>query len=125
MKNRKIPFDFILDALYTEEVEIKPMFGCFGIYVNNRMCFFLRKRADRKELNGVWVALASPEAYNSLTIELPSVNQDEKLVENKKKSNTWLLISVFDDDFEELVNKACDLILNKDKRIGKTTRGSL
>jgi len=101
------------------------MFGCFGLYMNNRICFFLRNRDDKKELNGIWVAVATPDDYDSLTKELPSINQDKELVEDKKSHNKWLLLSAFDDQFESLVNKACDLILNNDKRIGKITKGSL
>jgi len=124
-KNYKIPFDFILDCLYPKELIIKPMFGCFGLYMNNRIYFFLRNRDDKKELNGVWVAVATPEDYGSLAKELPSINQDKELVEDHKSENKWLLLSAFDHQFESLVNKACDLILNNDKRIGKVTKGSL
>jgi len=101
------------------------MFGCFGLYMNNKIIFFLRDREDKKELNGVWVAMATPDDYESLVVELPSINQDQKLVEDKKSENKWLLLSAFDDQFESLVNKACDLILGNDKRIGKVTKGSV
>jgi len=119
-----IPFDFIIDSLNPKEVTIKPMFGCFGLYINNRICFFLRSREDKKELNGVWVALATPDDYQSLAKELPSINQNKKLIEDKKSNNKWLLLSTFDDQFESLVNSACDLVINNDKRIGKITKGS-
>jgi len=123
-RKNKIPFDFILDCLYPKEVVIKPMFGCFGLYMNNRMYFFLRNRDDKIELNGVWVAVATPDDYGSLIKELPSINQDKELVEDNKSENKWLLLSAFDDQFESLVNEACDLVLNNDKRIGKFTKGS-
>jgi len=92
--------------------------------MNNRMYFFLRNRDDKKELNGVWVAVATPDDYGSLIKELPSINQDKELVEDNKSENKWLLLSAFDDQFESLVNDACDLVLNNDKRIGKFTKGS-
>ena len=123
-KKYNIPFDFILDYLYPKEIIIKPMFGCFGLYMNNKIYFFLRKRDDNKELNGVWIALATPDDYRSLATEMPSINQDKILVEDKKSNSKWLLLSAFDDQFESLVIKACDLILNNDKRIGKITKGS-
>ncbi|MCH8905186.1 MAG: hypothetical protein IIA45_14900 [Bacteroidetes bacterium] len=124
-KKYNIPFDFILDYLYPKEVVIKPMFGCFSLYMNNRIYFFLRNRDDKEELNGVWVAVATPNDYESLAKELHSINQDRELVEDNKSDNKWLLLSAFDDQFESLVNQACDLILNNDKRIGKITKGSL
>lgn len=124
-KRHSIPFDFILEHLASKEVIIKPMFGCFGLYIDNNIYFFLRDRNDQKELNGIWVALSSPENYESLAKELPSINQELKLHDDKKSNNKWLLLSVFDDEFESLVIKACELILNNDKRIGKITLGSL
>ena len=124
-KKYKIPFDFILDILHPREIIIKPMFGCYSLYMNNKICFFLRNRNDKKELNGVWVAVATPGDYESLRKELPSINQDKKLVEDKKSNDKWLLLSAFDDQFESLVNNACDLVLINDKRIGKITKGGL
>ncbi len=126
-KNYNIPFEFVLDYLSGKEVIIKPMFGCFLLYIDNKIYFFLRDRNDRKELNGVWVALSRPSDYKSLAKELPSINQDKKFDEYKDKNsnNKWLLLSAFDDEFESLVIKACDLVLSNDKRIGKFTKGSL
>ena len=124
-KKHHIPFDFILDYLTPKEVVVKPMFGCFLLYIGNKIYFFLRYRKDQIELNGIWVALSSPENYESLAKELPSINQGLKLHEDKKSNNKWLLLSVFDDEFESLVIKACELVLNNDKRIGKITKGSL
>ncbi len=99
------------------------MFGCFGIYVNNKMYFFLRDRKDKKELNGVWICVATPDRYDSLARELPSINQE--LAIDEKSKNRWLLLSNMDDEFESLVIRACELVLKNDKRIGKITRGSL
>ena len=123
-KKYSIPFDFIIDCLNPKEIIIKPMFGCYGLYINNKIYFFLRNRDDQIELNGVWVALATTDNYQSLAKELPSINQDKKLIEDKKSNNKWLLLSTFDDQFESLVNDACDLVINNDKRIGKITKGS-
>ncbi|MCH8330131.1 MAG: hypothetical protein IH946_01930 [Bacteroidetes bacterium] len=101
------------------------MFGCFGLYLNDKIYFFIRNRDDKKELNGVWLAVSAADHYESLAKELPSINQDKKLVEDKRSDNKWLLLSAFDDQFESLVSRACQLILNNDKRIGKITKGSL
>lgn len=125
-KNYNIPFEFVLDYLSGKEVIIKPMFGCFLLYIDNKIYFFLRDRNDQKELNGVWVALSHPSDYRSLAKELPSINQDKKFDDKDKNSNNkWLLLSAFDDEFESLVIKACELVLSNDKRIGKFTKGSL
>lgn len=120
-----IPFDFILDYLHPKDVVVKSMFGCFSLYINNKICFFLRDRGDKKELNGIWIATPTLEDYESLKKELPSIDQDKNLVEDKKSNNKWLLLSANDHNFELLVRRACELVLNNDKRIGKITKGSL
>ena len=120
----KIPFEFILDHLYPKKVKIKPMFGCFGLYVDGKMVFFLRYKTEKTELNGVWIATTTDNSA-SLSETLPSVNRDLKLVEGKKSSGTWLLISIEDENFEAVVIKACELIIQGDSRIGKITKSSL
>jgi len=47
-KKYSIPFDFILDHLVSKEVIVKPMFGCFRLYIDNNIYFFLRDRKDQK-----------------------------------------------------------------------------
>lgn len=125
-RTRQIPFDFILDYLHSKDVLIKPMFGCFGLYVENKICFFLRDREKAKELNGVWIAAATPDDYESLAKELPSIKQKMDLVKPGKKSkNRWLLLSAYDRNFESLVLRACELVVKNDRRIGKITKGSI
>jgi len=87
------------------------------------MVFLLRNRKVQPEKNGIWVA-TSPEHSESVSKTLPSIHRDLKLIEKKAK-NTWLLISVEDDNFETLVIKACGMIVKGDKRIGKITKSSL
>ena len=58
-QKHKIPYVFILDYLHPKEVKIKPMFGCFGLYVDDKIIFFLRDRKEKPELNGVWVAVGT------------------------------------------------------------------
>lgn len=120
-----IPYEFILDCLHPKEVKIKPMFGCFGLYIDDKVIFLLRDREEKPLLNGVWIAVSKPKDYESLAKELPSINQEKKLVEDKKSNKKWLLLSAVDNQFESSVNNACDLILDNDKRIGKKTKSSL
>ena len=125
IKDYKIPFAFVLDNLSSREVIIKPMFGCYGLYMSNKMYFLLRNRTDKKNLNGIWLAVASTDDYNSLKVELPSINQDKVLIAGSKSNNKWLLLSVFDEHFEELANNACTMILSNDDRLGRITKGAL
>ena len=48
-KKHNVPFDFILEHLASKVVIIKPMFGCFGLYIDNKIYFFLRDRNDQTE----------------------------------------------------------------------------
>jgi hypothetical protein len=123
-QNPKIPFEFILDYLNPRKVRIKPMFGCFAVYVNNKIVFILRERKENAKLNGVWVA-STKEHINSLSEILPAADRNSKLVESKKSSGTWLLIPLKNVEFEASVLKACELISKGDERIGKSTASSI
>jgi hypothetical protein len=122
--NPKIPFEFIMDYLYSKKVRIKPMFGCFAVYVNSKIVFILRERKEKPELNGVWVA-SSTQNIESLSQTLQAVDREVQLVESKKSNGTWLLIPLQNEEFETTVIKACELVSKGDERIGKTTASSL
>src|ERR1017187_9985509 len=119
-----IPFEFLMDYLNPKKVKIRPMLGCFGLYMNNEIVFFLRERKEKPTYNGVWVATTT-ENLASLSKTLPSINQHLKLVKDHNSNNTWLFISVQDDKFEAVVKKACGLVTKGDKRIGNTKKKSL
>lgn len=120
----KIPFEFIMDYLNPKKIKIRPMFGCFGLYVNNKIVFFLRERKEKPTYNGVWVA-TTLENFAALSKTLPSINQHLKLVKDHNSTHTWLFLSVQDDKFETVVIKACGLVTKGDKRIGNSTKKSL
>jgi hypothetical protein len=124
MEYPKIPFEFILDYLHSKKVRIKPMFGCFAVYVNTKMIFLLRLRNDKPELNGVWVASANIH-IKTLSKILPGADLTLKLIESKKSANSWFLIPLQNEEFETTVIKACELVSKGDERIGKTTPSSL
>ena len=121
----KIPFSFIEDALASKEVTVKHMFGCYGIYIDGKIYFFMRKQPKKSELNGIWIAVSEPKYHASLLKEFPGIYNDKKLVSEKKSNNIWLLISESNDQFEEFAEKACKMILKNDKRIGKVTKASV
>lgn len=115
-KQRKpIPFDFVLEELYSENPNVRPMFGCHAIYVRNKLVLILRKRNDHERDNGVWIA-TDPGHHESLKRLFPSMRSIELLGRN---TTSWQNLPVDADDFEESVIKACSLILKNDARIGK------
>jgi len=117
-KEISIPFDFVLEQLYSVNVEIRPMFGCFALYVHNKIVLILRKRNTSTKDNGVWLA-TSKEHHASLKRTFHSMRSIKVL--GGKESN-WQNLPSDADDFEEMAIKACEMILHGDKRIGRETR---
>jgi len=111
----KIPFEFVLEELDRIQPRVKPMFGCYAIYVGEKLVLILRNRNDHPDDNGVW--MAALHAYHaSLKKEFPCMRSVQLL---GSAESVWQNIPVDEDDFEELVLKACRLILKGDVRIGK------
>jgi hypothetical protein len=111
----KIPFEFVLEELDRIHPRVKPMFGCYAIYTGDKLVLILRQRNDYVDDNGVWVA-ALHEHHASLKKEFPCMRSVRLLGSPK---TVWQNIPADEDDFEELVLKACRLILKGDARIGK------
>jgi hypothetical protein len=120
MKDKaSIPFDFVLEQLYSADVEIKPMFGCFALYVRNKIVLILRKKKAGAHDNGVWVA-TSKEHHASLKAIFPSM-RPIKVFGGK---GNWQNLPADADDFEEMVIQVCEMILHGDIRIGKETEST-
>ena len=117
-KKTSIPFEFVLEQLYSVNVEIRPMFGCFGVYVHNKIVLMLRKKTTSVRDNGVWVA-TDKEYHDSLKQIFPSMRTIS--VFGGKESN-WQNLPADANDFEEMVMRACELILRGDNRIGRETK---
>ncbi len=111
----KIPFEFVLEELDRIAPRVKPMFGCYAIYVGEKLVLILRQRNDHSEDNGVWLA-ALHEHHASLKKDFPCMRTVRLL---GSAESVWQNIPAEEDDFEELVLKACHFILKGDVRIGK------
>lgn len=112
---KKIPFEFVLEELDRVHPRVRPMFGCYAIYVGEKLVLILRQRKDHTDDNGVWLA-ALREHHESLKKEFPCMRSVRLL---GTVETVWQNIPVDEDDFEELVLKACELIRKGDVRIGK------
>jgi hypothetical protein len=118
MASRKIPFPFILDRLFSLDPVTKPMFGCYAVYVREKIVLALRdKEDDHQDANGIWLA-TSHEHHASLKKELPSM-KSIYILSNGKNETGWQMIPIDADDFETSADHLCDLILKGDPRIGK------
>jgi hypothetical protein len=121
MKSRpkkRIPFGFVIEELDSLDPIVKPMFGCFSVYIGDKIVLFLCEREKRPYQKGVWVA-TTPEYYQSLALEFSSTRS----VENPKIGKSpWLLLPAGAEDFEEQALRACQLILSGDLRIGRAPK---
>ena len=116
MPIKNIPFDFVLDTLLPVHPQIKPMFGCYGVYVGEKIMLILRKRTNHIESNGIWVATKT-EHHKSLKKEFPSLCSISVLSEGKSETQ-WQMVSMDNDNFESDAERLCELILKNDERIG-------
>jgi hypothetical protein len=115
-KSRKrIPHDFVLEALSSLSPRTNPMFGCLAVYVGEKIILILRDRPSHPADNGVWIATAAPH-HESLRREFPNMRSIQVL---GNKITEWQVLPVDAPDFEESALRACDLVLAGDSRIGK------
>lgn len=112
---KRVPFEFVLDALAPVSPDTKPMFGCVAVYVKDKIVLALRDRRDRIVDNGVWLATTA-DHHASLSREFPNMRSIRMLGE---KVTGWQILPADAEDFEESTLRACDLILAGDPRIGK------
>lgn len=117
-KIKTIPFDFVLEQLYSVAPVVKPMFGCHAVYVKEKIVLMLRNKEDFPDDNGVWIATAT-EHHESLRRNFPSMRPIGMF---DGKITGWQNLPYEAGDFEESVIEACDLILKKDIRIGKVPK---
>jgi len=114
-KRKRVPFEFVLDALAPVSPWTRPMFGCIAVYVEERIVLFLRDRTDWREDNGVWLA-TSADHHESLRREFPRMRRIQLF---GKKETHWQVLPVEAPDFEESALRACELICSADPRIGR------
>ena len=110
---KRIPFDFVLERLHRLRPVARPMFGCYGVYVGEKIVLVTRDKPGGTD-NGVWVATRR-EHHASLLLEFPSMRSISVL---GKEDTQWRLIPSDSNSFEEEVAGVCDRILQNDVRIG-------
>jgi hypothetical protein len=112
---KRVPHQFVLDALSELEPRMNPMFGCLAIYVGEKIMLVLRDKPSYPSDNGVWLA-TTPEHHDSLRQEFPSMRSIELL---GKKITGWQVLPTDSKNFEADALHACELVLAGDSRIGK------
>ncbi|HYL94201.1 MAG TPA: hypothetical protein VET69_00255 [Terriglobales bacterium] len=114
-QRKKIPHEFVLEALAPLSPRTNPMFGCLAAYVGEKIIVILRDKGEKTADNGVWLATVE-EHHESLRREFPSMRSIGVL---GKKVTGWQVLPADAPDFEEAALHACELILAGDPRIGK------
>jgi hypothetical protein len=115
-KQRKsVPHEFVLEAIAPLLPTTRPMFGCLAVYVKDKIVLILRDKRDQTADNGVWLA-TTEEHHQSLRQEFPNMRSIKVL---KKKVTGWQVLPADAEDFEEAAQRACELVLAGDPRIGK------
>jgi len=107
-----------------ERLRMKPMFGCQGVYVDEKILFFFRRKPDGKTArdNGIWVAM-QPEHSPSIAQQFPALRAIE-LFQNRGRQGFagWLNLPDGEDGFEETALEICRLIAKGDPRLGKVPK---
>jgi hypothetical protein len=114
IKDKKIPFDFVLEKLLPLTPEVKMMFGCYAVYVGEKIMLILRNRESHTEDNGIWIA-TTPQHHISLKKQLPL----RSIAVFGPGETGWQLLPEDENEFEQNAIEICELILNNDERIGK------
>lgn len=117
MSNKKksaIPFQFVLDELDSLNPRINPMFGCYGVYIGEKIMMTLRSRDKHPSANGIWVSTKAVH-HESLRKIFPSMRSIDVLGSGE---TNWQILPEEADDFEESAFTLCALIQKGDERIG-------
>jgi hypothetical protein len=112
---RRLPYEFVFDALASLSPLTRPMFGCLAVYVEEKIVLILREKMEESADNGVWLA-TTREHHASLQLEFPNMRSIRVL---GKGVTGWQVLPADAPDFEEAAVHACELIVARDARIGK------
>jgi hypothetical protein len=114
-KRKSVPHEFVLDAIASLSPWTRPMFGCLAVYVQDKIVFILRDQQDDTGDNGLWLA-TTKEHHESLRREFPSMRSIQVLGSGV---TSWQVLPAEASDFEEAALRACEMIVDRDPRIGK------
>ena len=114
---KRLPYEFVLDALAPLSPWTRPMFGCLAVYVEDKIVLILREKVKESADNGVWLA-TTREHHASLLLEFPNMRSIRVL---GKDVTGWQVLPADAPDFEEAAMHACELIVAGDARIGKVS----
>lgn len=120
MKKRP-PYDFILEELGEHVTDIKPMFGAYGIYHQNKILMILRKKEKFDRDTGMWLGVVN-EYVTDIKKEIPELRDLEMF---GTAPTAWQVLGEELENFETVAYQICELILKNDPRIGRIPKRKL
>jgi hypothetical protein len=117
----QMPFPFVVDELLSLRLTVKRVFGFTYLYLDERLLCALRDNKKKPASNGIWLFTTS-EHVDSLGKEFPELSRRYLWRSGK---NAWVVLPSRLGEFEEYAFKACELILNGDRRVGRISRAKL
>ena len=118
-KTAPIPFSFVIDELSALRPDVKRAFGFTYVYLGDRLLCALRDSKKQFNSNGIWL-FTTIDDVDSLGSEFPELSRRNLW---RSKKNAWVVLPSRSVMFEEYAFKACELILNGDRRIGRMSKG--
>jgi hypothetical protein len=115
----ELPFPFVIDELFSLRPTVKQAFGFTYVYLDDKLLCGLRNSKKQPGCNGLWL-FTTTEHLESLGKEFPDLSRRYLWRSGK---NAWVILPSKLCEFEEYAFKACELMLNGDKRVGRLTRG--
>ncbi|HEX7333163.1 MAG TPA: hypothetical protein VF290_16785 [Pyrinomonadaceae bacterium] len=109
------PFPFVLDELQPIRPVVKRMFGFTYVYLDETLLCALRNSEKKPATNGLWL-FTTTEHVDSLGREFPDLPRRYLWRSGKK---AWVVLSARLEYFEEYAFKACELMVNGDRRVGR------
>src|SRR5207244_12335911 len=72
VRGKRVPHEFVLDAIASLSPRTRPMFGCVAVYVEEKIVLILRDKPGEQADNGVWLA-TTVEHHEGLGREFPQM----------------------------------------------------
>lgn len=115
-QRKRVPHEFVLEALAELEPRTNPMFGCLAVYIGEKIVLILRDKRDHTAADdGVWLA-TTQDHHESLRKDFPNMRS---IAIFGKEVTGWQVLPADAPDFEAAALRACELVAAKDPRIGK------